>query len=89
MRFAENLRERGEQAVDVLVADAGLGTINAVHLSIDALAGHRVVVFLNRFDAGEDLHVRNRDWLTTRAGLEIVTDPEALERVAAGLATSG
>jgi len=53
------------------------------------LAGHRVVVFLNRFDARDDLHVRNRDWLTTRAGLEIVTDPEALERVAAALATSG
>ena len=76
-------------ALVVLVADAGLGTINAVHLSIDALAGHRVVVFLNRFDPGNDLHVRNRDWLTTRAGLEIVTDPEALERVAAALATSG
>ena len=76
-------------ALVVLVADAGLGTINAVHLSTDALAGHRVVVFLNRFDARDDLHVRNRDWLATRAGLEIVTDPEALERVAAVLVTSG
>jgi len=74
----------------LLVADAGLGTINAVHLSVDALAGQRVVVFLNRFDPLDDLHPRNRDWLATRAGLEVVTDPEALERiVAAVLATSG
>jgi len=74
----------------LLVADAGLGTINAVHLSVDALAGQRVVVFLNRFDPRDDLHARNRDWLATRAGLEVVTDPEALERIAAAvLATSG
>ena len=74
----------------VLVADAGLGTINAVHLSVDALPGHRVVVFLNRFDQGDDLHLRNRDWLATRAGLEVVTDPEALATlVGARLATSG
>jgi dethiobiotin synthetase len=73
----------------LLVADAGLGTINAVHLSVDALSGHRVVVFLNRFDPRDDLHVRNRDWLMTRAGLEVVTDPETLERIAATvLATS-
>ena len=74
----------------LLVADAGLGTINAVQLSVDALAGQRVVVFLNRFDPLDDLHPRNRDWLATRAGLEVVTDPEALERIAAAvLATSG
>jgi dethiobiotin synthetase len=84
------LAEALQPALVVLVADAGLGTINAVHLSIDALLGHRVVVFLNRFDARDDLHARNRDWLVTRAGLEVVTDPETLERVvAAVLATSG
>jgi len=74
----------------LLVADAGLGTINAVHLSVDALADQRVVVFLNRFDRRNDLHARNRDWLATRAGLEVVTDLEALEHIAAAvLATSG
>jgi dethiobiotin synthetase len=84
------LAEALRPALVVLVADAGLGTINAVHLSVDALAGHRVVVFLNRFDSHVDLHVRNRDWLVTRAGLEVVHDPETLERVvAAVLATSG
>ncbi len=74
----------------LLVADAALGTINVVRLSVDALAGHRVVVFLNRFDAADELHRRNRDWLATRVGLEVVTDPEALATVVEALfATSG
>src|SRR5262249_19400762 len=63
-------------ALVLLVADAGLGTINVVRLGVDALGGHRVVVYLNRFADGDDLHRRNRDWLATRAGLEVVTDPE-------------
>ena len=84
------LAEALRPALVVLVADAGLGTINAVHLSVDALSGHRVVVFLNRFDPRDDLHGRNRDWLVTRAGLEVVNDPETLERVVtAVVATSG
>jgi dethiobiotin synthetase len=65
-------------AIVVLVADAGLGTISAVRLAVDALARHHVVVFLNRYDPADDLHCRNRDWLVTRVGLEVVTDPEAL-----------
>jgi len=77
-------------ALVLLVADAALGTINVVRLSVDALAGHRVVVFLNRFDTTDELHRRNRDWLTTRAGLEVMTDPETLANVVcARLATSG
>jgi dethiobiotin synthetase len=76
-----------EPAIVVLVADAGLGTINAVRLAVDALAGYRVVVYLNRLDERDDLHVRNRDWLRTREGLEIVTDPEALADVVSALAT--
>ena len=62
----------------VLVADAGLGTINAVRLSCSALAGTRVVVVLNRFDSGNDLHMRNRDWLTDIDGCTVVTSVEAL-----------
>jgi dethiobiotin synthetase len=58
----------------LLVADAGLGTINDVRLSCAALRGHTVLVHLNRFDAGNELHVRNRDWLRTRDGLDVVTD---------------
>jgi dethiobiotin synthetase len=62
----------------VLVGDAGLGTINAVRLSAATLAEWPLVVALNRYDATNDLHARNADWLRTREGLEIVTDPEAL-----------
>ena len=47
----------------ILVADAGLGTINAVELSVMALPGFEVIVFLNRFDPADDLHPRNREWL--------------------------
>jgi dethiobiotin synthetase len=71
----------------VLVADAGLGTINAVRLSTGALRDRSVVVFLNRFDATDDLHARNREWLVTREGLEVETDPEALATTLAARAS--
>jgi dethiobiotin synthetase len=58
----------------VLVADAGLGTINAVRLAAAALAGWPVSVVLSRFDATLDLHQRNRAWLTERDGLHVVDD---------------
>jgi dethiobiotin synthetase len=68
-----------EPALTILVADAGLGTINLVRMSIDALGElTTTITFLNRFDATNDLHVRNAEWLRTREGLEIVTDLEAL-----------
>ena len=60
--------------VVILVADAGLGTINAVRASIGALNVLPVVV-LNRFDAGNELHVRNREWLSDRDNLCMVTLP--------------
>jgi dethiobiotin synthetase len=71
----------------VLVADAELGTINLVRLSAGALAGQQIVVYLNRFDGESELHAQNRDWLVTREGLEVVTNPEALEAVVTALAT--
>jgi dethiobiotin synthetase len=61
----------------VLVADAGLGAINAVRLSLAALAGFPVVVALNRF-TGDDLHERNREYLTQVVGAEVVSEPRAL-----------
>jgi dethiobiotin synthetase len=67
-------------ALVLLVADAGLGTINLVRMSVGVLQQHRVVVYLNRYDASSDLHARNADWLRTREGLEVVTDIEALTR---------
>jgi len=62
----------------LLVADAGLGTINAVRLAADALAGVRLHVVLNRFDADDDVHRRNLAWLGGVDGLDVVTGPGAL-----------
>ena len=62
----------------VLVADAGLGTINAVRLSASALA-RPLVVYLNHWD-GTQLHELNRAWLTDRDGFETIVEPTALAR---------
>lgn len=64
--------------VVVLVADAGLGTVNAVLLSLAPFSSHRTIVVLNRFDPDEELHVRNRDWLVDHHALEVVTSATAL-----------
>jgi dethiobiotin synthetase len=67
----------------VLVADAGLGTINAVLLSFAALAPTTMRVFLNRFDAGDALHAANRRWLSEHFRLDVTVEIHALaERVA-------
>jgi dethiobiotin synthase len=62
----------------VLVADAGLGTVNAVRLSVTALTDplpsgrrHDPVVFLNRYDPSSELHRRNRDWLRHTDGFSV------------------
>ena len=62
----------------LLVADAGLGTINAVRLCVAALGTADCTVFLNRFDSGDDLHRRNLAWLSERDGLQVVTAVDAL-----------
>ena len=64
----------------MLVADSGLGTINAVALSVAPFTdlGHRPVVVLNRYDDGDDLHRRNRAWLVERLGLDVVVDAAAV-----------
>lgn len=61
--------------VVMLVADAGLGTINSIRLAVDALAtlGRPVTIFLNRFDEGTELHRRNRDWCANDAALSTAT----------------
>jgi dethiobiotin synthase len=61
----------------VVVGDAGLGTINAVRLSVAAFADFPVVVALNRFTA-ERLPERNRAYLVERDGLDVVTEPRVL-----------
>lgn len=62
----------------VLVAGADLGAINAVLLSAGAFRPRQVVVFLNRFDPEEELHVENLRWLRGNTSLEIVTAVEDL-----------
>ena len=62
----------------MLVADAGLGTINAVRLDRRALAAGRPVVALNRFDRTTHSTTRTARWLEERYGFETVTDPDRL-----------
>jgi dethiobiotin synthetase len=59
----------------VLVADAALGTINAVRLAAEAIGPTPVVVVLNRFDAADPLHVANLRWLREVDGLDVTTEP--------------
>ncbi len=68
----------------ILVADAGLGAINAVRLSTDALVGRKLpfVVVLNRYDPAHALHAENLHWLR-HDGLEVVAgDAEGLYQLA-------
>jgi dethiobiotin synthetase len=61
----------------VLVADAGLGTINAVRLTAQevALARAPIVVVLNRYEPSSELHRRNLAWLCERDGLSALVTP--------------
>jgi dethiobiotin synthetase len=62
----------------LVVADAGLGTINAVRLTVAAFADLPVVVALNRYCDDDLLHRRNLEHLTSVDGYDVVTDPRAL-----------
>jgi hypothetical protein len=67
----------------ILVADAGLGTVNATRLSYRALVRGLgrggpddqdwIVIVLNRFDAGCELHQLNNNWLSMNDGLHPMT----------------
>ncbi len=72
----------------VLVADAGLGTINAVRLSVGALDERPTpVVVLNRYDPSSDLHRRNLAWLRDVDAMTVTEVTEAgLVALATGLA---
>jgi dethiobiotin synthetase len=62
----------------VLVADAGLGTINAVRLTAEAIARRvdaSIAVVLNRYEGASDLHRRNLAWLTHRDGMRVFSSP--------------
>jgi dethiobiotin synthetase len=75
---ATDLAARLQPDAVVLVADAGLGTINAVLLSLAALEPAPVHLMLNRFDADDPLHVANRRWLGEQFGLDVVVDVDTL-----------
>lgn len=75
---AADLARLVDPDVTVLVADAGLGTLNSVRLSVGHLDGLAVVVWLNRFDDDDDLHVRNRDWLRSHLGCPVETTMGAM-----------
>jgi dethiobiotin synthetase len=62
----------------VIVADAGLGTINAVRLTVAALPSWAPVIALNRYDEADELHRANRAWLEERDGFCVVTSPSRL-----------
>jgi dethiobiotin synthetase len=62
----------------VIVADAGLGTINAVRLTVAALSSWTPVVALNRYDEADSLHRANRAWLADRDHFTVVTTPSDL-----------
>jgi dethiobiotin synthetase len=66
-------------AVDevLLVADAALGTINSIQLTLEALPALPTAVYLNRFDESNELHRLNRQWLARRCGLAVLIDTKA------------
>jgi dethiobiotin synthetase len=82
-----SLAERLNPDLIVLVADAGLGTINAVLLSVGVLELWPVVVVLNRYDQLDDLHRRNRAWLVDRAQLDVVISAEQILPILLGWPT--
>lgn len=81
----------------LLVADAGLGTISSVRLCAEALAHADIgaggsvplVVALNRFDGGHEIHRGNRAWLEARCGFEVYGLAEELDRLARRIAGPG
>jgi dethiobiotin synthetase len=64
----------------VLVANSGLGAISDVRLCAAAFTPLPVTVFLNRFDAADELHRANRAWLADRCGIDLEVDIDALVR---------
>jgi dethiobiotin synthetase len=62
----------------LLVADAELGTINAVRLTMAAVGSTPTIVYLNRFNPNNELHELNRHWLAEQDKLTVITDVHSL-----------
>lgn len=68
----------------LLVADAELGTINSVRLTMAMVGTTPTLVYLNRFDPNNQLHELNRRWLIEQDGLAVITDVRSLAVAIAG-----
>lgn len=73
----ELLRRLGVDRM-LLVADAELGTINGVRLTLAAVGPTPTVVYLNRFNPDNELHQLNRRWLIEHDQLTVITDVHSL-----------
>ncbi len=62
----------------LLVADAGLGTLNAIRLTLGCLAGLPVEVVLNRFRPDDPVHRSNLEWLAAHDGIAARTSIDDL-----------
>lgn len=62
----------------LLVADASLGTINSVRLTLAAIGNIPTIVYLNRFDPENEVHELNRRWLIEQDKLTVITDLHSL-----------
>ena len=59
----------------LLIADAGLGTINAVVLTVEYMKQHKMPVkgmILNHYEPGNRLHEDNRQMCEAMTGLEVI-----------------
>jgi dethiobiotin synthetase len=62
----------------LLVADAGLGTVNAIRLCMQVLAAYRVHILLNRYNPSNELHRLNAEWLREHDSFRISLDTSVL-----------
>jgi dethiobiotin synthetase len=62
----------------VLVTGAGLGILSDVRLAARALGAQPLIVYLNLFDPAQELHERNRQWLTQRDNMVVTVSPRQL-----------
>lgn len=65
----------------LLVADAGLGTINATRLGAEPFGDAPLLAALNRLDPEDELHRRNLAWLRDRTGLDVLPAEELAPRL--------
>jgi dethiobiotin synthetase len=77
-----------EPQLVVVVANAGLGTLDLCRSAAEALQRRRlpVTIVLNRYDETNDLHRRNRTWLQEREGLSADPPAAAIEALLASTA---